>query len=141
MPIKGPLWLLGESLKQERSKGKMRALSAQALNLGLLKKDATRGHLFQASGAVQKFLQKYPHHVVTIKASSHTKHYKPKGQMLKDWKKFFGAKTGAYEHPRNGYNFSTLRGLLTKKYGGTRTGGGGADNEFEIALRLFAEFL
>jgi len=39
------------------------------------------------------------------------------------------------------YNYDTLRGYLTPKYGGTRQGGGGGDNEFEIVLRLMADFM
>jgi hypothetical protein len=106
-----------------------------------MKSDSTRGHLFQACGAAQKFLQKYPHHRATINASSHVNPYKPKGAVLSDWVAFIKSQSGPYEHKRNGYNYTTLKGYLTPKYGGRRRGGGGGDNEFHMALRLVAQFL
>lgn len=141
MAIKGPLWFLAHSLDQERSRTALSFLSGRALDLGLKKTDATRGHLFQAVGAVQKFLDQYPGHLPTIKSNSPLNPYKPNGQVLKDWLKFIAANGGPYERASFGYNYNTLKGYLTAKYGGTRAGGGGGDNELEIAFRLVAEFL
>jgi len=107
----------------------------------LRKRDSTRGHLFQAAGAVQKFLEAHPEHVATIQAASPLEPYKPAGQVLADWSAFIDEQEGAYGHGRFGYNYDTLKGYLTTKYGGMRTGGGGGDNEFEICLRLGAAFL
>jgi len=39
-----------------------------------------------------------------------------------------------------GYNFDTFKSVATPRLGGNRTDGGGADNEFHIALRLVAHF-
>lgn len=61
--------------------------------------------------------------------------------MLADWRQWFSAQTGMYGRQSFGYNYDTLRGYLTARYGGTRTGGGGGNNELEIALRLVARFL
>jgi hypothetical protein len=141
MAVKGPLWFLSRALDQERSRTHLSFLSSRALDLGLKKTDATRGHLFQAVGAVQKFLDQYPNHLTTIKSTSPLDPYKPSGQVLKDWRNFIAGSNGSYERASFGYNYGTLKGYLTAKYGGNRTGGGGGDNELEIAFRLVAEFL
>ena len=61
--------------------------------------------------------------------------------MLRNWRSLFSGKRGPYGRTNWGYNWSVLRTILTSKYGGTTTGGGGGKNEFEIVLRLMAEFL
>jgi len=40
-----------------------------------------------------------------------------------------------------GYNFDTFKSVATPRLGGGRGDGGGADNEFHIALRLAAHFM
>lgn len=140
MALKGPLSLLGRALVEERNRTALGYLSARALDLGLRKRDSTRGHLFQAAGAVQRFLEAHPEHVATIQAASPLEPYKPAGQVLADWTDFIAEHDGTYGQGRFGYNYDTLKRYLTPKYGGTRTGGGGGDNEFEICLRLGAAF-
>ena len=70
MGLKSPLWLLAQALIEERKSGRLARLSAKALDLGLLKAESTRGHLFQAAGAVQRFLAEYPKHRALIAKSS-----------------------------------------------------------------------
>ena len=141
MALKGPLWLLGRALVEERNRSTLSYLSGRALDLGLRRAESTRGHLFQAAGAVQRFLEAHQEHVTTIVAASPLEPYKPTGQMLDDWIAFLAEREGSYGHRRFAYNYDTLRGYLTPKYGGTRTGGGGGDNEFEICMRLSAAFM
>ena len=141
MALKGPLWLLGRALVEERNRTPLGHLSARALDLGLRKRDSTRGHLFQAAGAVQRFLEAHPEHVAVIQAASPLEPYKPVGQVLADWTAFIAEHDGTYGQRRFNYNYDTLKGYLTPKYGGTRIGGGGGDNEFEICLRLGAAFV
>ena len=141
MALKGPLWLLGRALVEERNRTPLGHLSSRALDLGLRKTDSTRGHLFQAAGAVQRFLEAHPEHVGTIQAASPLEPYKPAGQVLDDWRTFLAGHDGPYGRGNFGYNYDTLKGYLTPKYGGLRAGGGGGDNEFEICLRLSAAFL
>lgn len=142
MALKGPLWLLGRALVEERNRTPLGHLSARALDLGLRKTDSTRGHLFQAAGAIQRFLEAHPEHIATIQAAAALEPYKPTGQVLADWKAFLAQQhDGPYGQGKFGYNYGTLKGYLTPKYGGTRTGGGGGDNEFEICLRLGAAFV
>ena len=141
MALKGPLWLLGLALVEERNRSTLGHLSARALDLGLRKTHSTRGHLFQAAGAVQGFLEAHPEHVATIKAASPLEPYKPAEQVLDDWKAFLDEHAGPYGHRRFGYDYDTLKRFLTPKYSGVRTGGGGGDNEFEICMRLSAAFM
>lgn len=141
MALKGPLWLLGRALVEERNRTPLGYLSARALDLGLRKTDSTRGHLFQATGAVQIFLDAHPAHAAAIRLASPLEPYKPDGQMLDDWRAFIEGHDGAYGQRKFGYNYDTLKGYLTPKYGGIRAGGGGGDNEFEICLRLGAAFM
>lgn len=141
MALKGPLWLLGRGLVEERNRTPLGHLSARALDLGLRKTDSTRGHMFQAAGAVQMFLEAHSGHVAIIHAASPLEPYKPTGQMLNDWKNFLRGHNGVYGQRKFGYNYDTLKGYLTPKYGGVRIGGGGGDNEFEICLRLSATFM
>lgn len=141
MALKSPLWLLGKALVEERNRTILGHLSSKALDLGLRKTDSTRGHMFQAIGAVQKFLERFPQHKDTISAASPLEPYKPNRQILTDWKNFIQRHDGSYGHARFDYNYDTLKGYLTLKYGGTRRGGGGGDNEFEISLKLCAHFM
>jgi hypothetical protein len=141
MPLKGPLWLMGKCLEEERQRGKLTYLAAKALDLGVRRSESTRGHIFQACGTVQQFLREHPQHKTAIKAASPTEPFKPSGQLLRDWRSFIRSRSGSYERDAFGYDYDTLKGYLTRKYGGRRRGGGGGDNEFEIVMRLLAEFL
>jgi hypothetical protein len=141
MALKGPLWLMARCLEEERARGRLGHLASRALDLGLRKAESTRGHVFQATGAVQEFLIEHPEHKATIRRSPALDPHKPRGKVLRDWAAFIRGHPGAYGRGSFGYDYDTLRGYLTKKYGGRRTGGGGGDNEFEIVLRLVAEFL
>ena len=85
MALKGPLWLLGLALVEERNRSTLGHLSARVLDLGLRKTHSTRGHLFQAAGAVRGFLEAHPEHVATIKAASPLEPHKPAEQVLDDW--------------------------------------------------------
>lgn len=140
MALKGPLWLLGKCLEEERKRTKLKALASRVLDLGLLRSESTRGHVLQASGAVQKFLISHRHHIRTIKASSARRPFKPTGQILDDWKSFLRKNSGSYGRADFRYNYTTLKGYLTPKYAGKRVGGGGGNNEFELAMRLIAEY-
>ena len=141
MALRGPLWLLGRALEEERNRSTLGHLSARALDLGLRRTDLTRGHVFQAIGAVQRFLEAHPEHVPTINAASPVEPYRPAGQVIEDWKAFLAGHAGSFGRRTFGYNYDTLKGYLTPKYGGRRRGGGGGNNEFEICLRLISAFI
>lgn len=66
-----------------------------------------------------------------------------KGQMYQNWLNFFSNQQGAYGRSRFNYNWDVQRNILTPYYTqgpGIPSGGGARDNEFEIVLRLMAEF-
>ena len=141
MALKGPLWLLGKAIVEERNNTPLGHLSSRALDLGLRKTHKTRGHMFQAIDGVQNFLSDHPQHKAIVREANPLDPYKPSGQMLVDWIAFLQKHEGLYGHQRFNYNYDILRRYLTPKYGGNREGGGGGDNEFEIALRLCASFM
>jgi hypothetical protein len=141
MALKSPTWFLARAYREERDRTRLCHLSARALRLGLAGVDNTRGHVKQPVGAVQRFFELYPAHLATVKAAPELDPYKPVGPLLNDWIAYLGANTGRLGRRDYGYNYDTLRRLLTAKYGGTRTGGGGGDNEFEIVMRLVAAFM
>ncbi len=142
MGLKSREWFFGECYKQVRKKTKLEALADKALQLGF-KKEMTGGHILQACGATQLFLRKHPEHTPTIRHSSSKKPHRLRGQVLEDWLDFFGSKRGktTYDKKAFQYNWRSLRTYLTPKYGGRPKGGGGGNNEFEIVLRLMAEFV
>ena len=141
MVLKSPTWFLARAYREERDRTRLCHLSAQALRLGLVGVDNTRGHIKHPVGAIQRFFELHPAHLATVKAAPELDPYKPVGPLLNDWIAYLGANTGRLGRREYGYSYDTLRRLLTAKYGGTRTGGGGGDNEFEIVMRLIAAFM
>lgn len=143
MGLKGPLRLLARALADERRRPPPPTafLAGRALDLGLAKTDLTRGHLFQSIGAAQQFFD--GHAAVRARIALARVDDSPwhlTGTDLAEWRRWFATRTGTYGRASFGYNYDTLRHVLTRKYGGRTTGGGGADNEFEIALRLVARY-
>jgi len=140
MALKSEKWFFRQCYQQVRRLTNLAHLANRALELGF-GREQTGGHIRQACGAVQLFLEQFPQHVNTIRSSSATDPFRVQGQIRRNWLNFFRNKTGNYGQRKFGYSWDTLRGYLTRRYGGKRTGGGGGDNEFEIVLRLMAEFL
>jgi hypothetical protein len=140
--IKGERWFLGRCYKEVRKLSKLAYLANEALEFAF-GKVKTQGHIKQAVGAVQAFLQRHGQYKSAIINSSPLEPYNLAANNTRAcnaWKKFLQARSGKYG-PRKQYDWNTLKGYLTQKYGGTRTGGGGGDYEFEIVLRLVAEFI
>lgn len=142
MALRGPLWLMSECLTEERDRGPLTHLAAIALDLGIRRTDRTRGHVFQASGAVQNFYLKHREHAATADDGSPIEAYDPTGAFLSDWTTWLGNQSGTYGHPHFGfeYDYDVLKGYLTSRYGGTRTGGGGGNHELKLCFRLVAHF-
>ena len=139
MGLRSREWFFGRCYKEVKKVGALAYLANKALDLGFGKEN-TQGHILQACGAAQKFFQQYPRHKTTISQDSPLHPYALQGQMLRDWLSFFISKTGPYGRRGFGYNWDSLRTYLTTQYGGRTVGGGGGDNEFEIVLRLIADF-
>lgn len=140
MPLKSREWFFGCCYKEVKKFSTLAYLANRALELGF-GKEKTQGHILQACGAVQIFFQQYPNHKKVVSQASPFYPYKLKGRILNDWLTFLTSKNGPYGPKKFGYKWDTLKTYLTTKYGGRTTGGGGGDNEFEIVLRLLADFL
>ncbi len=141
MALKSREWFLGQCYEEVRRVGRLAFLANRALELGLSNKDNTVGHVLQACGAAQKFFDQYPPHKSIVRGASPGEPYRPVGTVLRHWRGFFRTKTRSYGRANWGYNWDVLHSILTVKYGGLTRGGGGGDNEFEIVLRLMAEFM
>jgi len=140
MALKGEKWFLKKCYGHVRKRTRLAYLANRALELGF-GSEQTGGHIRQACGAVQRFLGKHIKHKKSIRSSPTRKPFRLTGQILTDWLQFFRNCSGGYGQQAFGYNWDTLRGYLTPKYGGRRKGGGGGVNEFEIVMRLMAELL
>jgi len=142
MALKSKDWFLGRCLVEERARSKYCYLGARALDLGLRRSGKTAGHIMQACGAAQKFLEEHPEHIGTIAGSDPLEGFDLRGspQILRDWRQFFANKTGGYGRASFHYNWDSLSTYLTRSLGGVHVGGGGGDSLFEIVLRLVAEF-
>lgn len=138
MGFKSREWFFGQCYKEVKRIGELAHLANRALELGF-GSEHTQGHILQACGAIQKFFEQYPDHQETVSNASPTDPYALRGSMRRDWLNFFSSKNGKYGRKRFGYSWDFLRTYLTDQYGGRVTGGGG-DNEFEIVLRLMADF-
>jgi hypothetical protein len=114
MALKGPLWLMKSCLESERARDQMAHWSSRGLDLGLLKSDSTRGHVFQACGAVQQFLAHNAAHCQTVKRASPFDPYKPTGAVLRDWKALIGSESGPYGRANFGFGYDTLKGALLR---------------------------
>lgn len=140
MALKGSRRFLRECYKQVRQMTNLAPLSHRALELGLGAEN-TAGHLHHAFGAAQKFFDSYPQHRQTIATASPLEPYRLNElteDIQQDWVAFLEERQGDFGSGDYRYNWDKLRRVLTARCGGTRDGGGGGDNELEIALRLTA---
>lgn len=144
MALKGHRWFLGRCLREERGRTILAHLAGKALDLGLLGRDSTQGHILQACGSTQSFLIANPQYKRQIRQSSPIRPYRMTGHMYRDWLSFFSTKQGTYGRGIFNYSWDVQRNTLTPYYTqgpGIPSGGGAGDNEFEIVLRLVAEFM
>ena len=91
MAISSKEWFLGKCLEEERKTSPFGPLARRVLDLGLRRTSKTAGHILQACGATQRFLEMYPVHKRTIAKTSPLDRfplYKHQ-HVLADWKNFF----------------------------------------------------
>lgn len=143
MALKSKEWFYKICLQQVKGYGRFSHLSWDILEKGIGQLDATRGHATQAIGVAQEFLSAHPDLVTVIKAADPTLPFDvaqnaPVRNALKKW---LAAQSGQFGRSSFGYNYNTFKGIVTPTLGGTRAGGGGADDEFKRVLRLMAEFI
>lgn len=149
MALKSKEWFFKQCLLEAKDYTAFAHLAWGLLEKGVGQEDATRGHVTQAIGAVQRFLARRPQHRQTIADADRTRPFDMAAddEMLQDWREWFeaeraqrAARQGAYGREDFGYNLETLAGYLTRRFGGRRQGGGGGVDEFKKVLRLVPEF-
>lgn len=110
---------------------------------GIGQTDGTRGHVTQAVGVSQEFLDDFPQYIPLIQGADPTKPFDVAAhhQLQADLVAWVAGKNGNFGRASYGYNYQTFKRNTTATLGGTRQGGGGADDEFKRVLRLMAEFI
>lgn len=142
MALKSKEWFYKECLAEVKGHGPLSHLSWDILEKGIGQSNGTRGHVKQAIGVSQKFLEKFPNHIPAIQNSDPTKPFDVANNpaVQADLKKFLSTQSGGFGNGDYGYDFDTFKNNTTPTLGGTRKGGGGADDEFKRVLRLVADF-
>lgn len=142
MALKSKEWFYKQCLSQVEGHTRLGHLCWDILKKGIGQNDGTRGHVTQAVGACQRFLAAHPALVPIIKSGDPTRPFDVSGdtKVSAALKKWLPGRTGTFGHVTYGYNYDTLKNILTPSLGGTRIGGGGGNDEFKRVLRLMAEF-
>jgi hypothetical protein len=143
MALRSKEWFYKNCLKEVKGHTRFSHLCWDILEKGIGQKDSTRGHVTQAIGACQQFLSEYPYHVDVIRKSDATVPFDVSSHatVRKDLVQWLKQRSGAYGPKAFGYNYDTLRNILTPTLGGTRRGGGGGNDEFKRVLRVLAEWI
>lgn len=139
MALKSKEWFYKQCLAQVDGIKPLAHLSWSVLKKGVGQEDYTRGHVNQAIGAVQGFLEDYPQHIRTIKRSDPTTPFdiQNHAEILHEWLRWFATKHDRYGRTDFGFNYDTLRGFLPRNLGGTRGGGGGGGDELSASSDLW----
>ena len=142
MALKSKEWFYKQCLRHVKLYSPLAHLCWDILEKGIGQKDSTRGHVTQAIGAAQGFLEEYPQYRVIVRSSDPTRPFDITSHhtMLRDLKAWLRAKSGRYGRSSFGYDYDTLKRILTRRLGGRTVSGGGGDDEFRRVLRLIVEF-
>lgn len=137
-------WFYGKCVDLVEETQDLEGKAWRALKLGMSGVDNTRGHMNHSVGVAQKFLEDHPEMIAEINQfdlndfdlkSDDAEH------ILTVFQEWIAEQAGPCGRRDYEYSFDTFKSLATGTLGGTRTGGGGADNEFRIALPLAAIFM
>ena len=143
MALKSKEWFYKYCLREVREHGRFCHLCWNILEKGIGQTDGTRGHVTQAIGVSQEFLDAHPEFLEVIQEADPTlpfeiPHYEEVATALTEW---LESQSGSFGRSSFGYNYDTFKNIVTPALGGMRQGGGGGDDEFKRVLRLMAEFL
>lgn len=143
MALKSKEWFYKQCLGEVERHGRFAHLSWDILKKGIGQTDSTRGHVTQAIGACQEFLAAHAAVVPIIRTADPTLPFDVSRdeRVRTALRRWLPRQSGAFGRGSFGYNYDTLRNIVTPSLGGTRRGGGGGDDEFKRVLRLVAEFL
>ncbi|WP_139166786.1 hypothetical protein [Paracoccus chinensis] len=140
-------WFYGRCVALVGENNNLQGIAWRALKLGVEGVDNSRGHMNHSIGVAQKFLEDNPNildqinqlelDAVNLGDNAHADIQ----QAFINWINNKHGEFGQVGNNNFGYNFDTFKSVATPRLGGRRAGGGGADNEFHIALRLVARFM
>lgn len=142
MALKSKEWFYKQCLGEVERHGRFAHLCWDILKKGIGQSDSTRGHVTQAIGVCQTFLAAHAALVPIIRAADPTRPFNVSSDQrvrapLRTW---LPRQSREFGRASFGYNYDTLRNIVTPSLGGRRRGGGGGDDEFKRVLRLVAEF-
>lgn len=142
MALKSKEWFYKQCLVETRGFTRLAHLAFDILNKGIGGHDRTRGHVTQAIGATQRFLEGFPRFRRAIQSSDPTRPFdiRRDQEIAREWRRWFQRRRGGFGRQSFGYNFNTLRSYLPPTLAGSRRGGGGGGDELKRVLRLMAEF-
>jgi hypothetical protein len=140
--LKSKEWFYKQCLREVKNYSPFAYLCWDILEKGMGQRDSTRGHVTQAIGATQIFLQGHEKWQRTIRKADPTKPFDiaSNPNMIADWKSWLGPKSGRNGRKGFGFNYSTLKNILTRTLGGRCRGGGGGNDELKRVLRLMVVF-
>ena len=142
MALKSKEWFYKNCLRHVKQYSPLAYLCWDILEKGIGQKDSTRGHVTQAIGVAQEFLREFPQYTSIVRSSDPTKPFDiaSHNEMLNEFKVWLKTKKGPYGRSSFGYDYDTVKRILTRRLGGRTEGGGGGDDEFKRVLRLIVEF-
>jgi|SRR3569623_294113 len=143
MALRSKEWFFKKCLVEIRDYGRFSHLAWDVLQKGIGQSNGTRGHVTQAVGVSQEFLTAFPTHIALIKASDPTLPFDVAAHRLlqRNLIAWIANESGNFGRRTFGYSYDSFKRNTTATLGGTRGGGGGADDEFKRVLRLMAEYL
>lgn len=143
MALKSKEWFYKQCLAEIKNHTPNSHMAWVVVEKGVGQSDGTRGHVTQAVGVAQQFLETYPQHINSIKSADPTKPYDVTNNaaLQNDLKTWIAGQSGTFGRSAYGYDYDSFKRNTTATLGGTRTGGGGADDEFKRVLRLMAEYI
>lgn len=141
MALKSKEWFDKECRSLEQGGGPLATLARETADKSIGQADGTRGHIKQAVGVSQNFLMDNPQHVQTIKNADTAKPFDVSSYpaVQSDLIAWLSKKSGPYGREDFGYNYDTFKNNVTPTLGGSRTGGGGGNDEFKRVIRLVAD--
>lgn len=140
-------WFYGQCVALVRETQDLEGLAWRALELGIEGVDNTRGHMNHAIGVAQKFLEDRPatkDEINELNLEALDLGAPANNDIRQEFVDWINPKAGAFGQVgmhNFGFDFDTFKSVTTPRLGGQRVDGGGADNEFHIALRLAAHFM
>lgn len=140
-------WFYGRCLQLVRETEDFDGIAWRALELGVGGVDNTRGHMTHSIGVAQSFLEVHQNildEINELQLEAVDLGRPENDDLRQQFVNWIAPQAGAFGQVGVhvfGFNFDTFKSVVTPRLGGHRADGGGANNEFHIALRLVAHFM